>query len=95
MKFVKEKKEVRRKQFKLGRNAFSLKVRLKITTTRETILEKIILTLLISNDIKKVCNVMTNDKKNVNFCNLQTVTIPADKKKCQFFSHRSPHVKGN
>ena len=39
-KFVKQKKEVRRKQFKPERNALLQKLILLITTTIETILEK-------------------------------------------------------
>ena len=85
MKFVKQKKEVRGKQFKPERNAFLLKVQLKITTTKKIILEKIILKLLSSNDHKIICNVMTNDKRNVYFCNLQTVTIPGDDNNDSFF----------
>ena len=95
MKFVKQKRKVRRKQFKPERNAFLLELQLILGTTIETILGKIILKLLISNAIKNVCNVMANDKRNVKFCNLQTVTFPGVGNNDSFFSHRSPHVKGN
>ena len=94
MKFVKQN-EVPRKQFKPERNAFLLKLQLILETTIETISGKIIMKLLISNAIKNVCNVVANDKRNVKFCNLQTFTIPGYEKNDSFFSHRSPHVKGN
>ena len=64
-------------------------------STIEATLEKTMLKLLIPIDIKNVSNVMTSDNRNVKYCNLQTVTIAGDEQKCQFFSHRSPHVKGN
>ena len=82
---MKQKKEVRRKQFKPEKKAFLLKVHLIITTTIEIKLERIILKLLISSDIKNICIVTTNDKKNVKFCNLQAATIPRDAKNDSFF----------
>ena len=62
------------------KNAF-----IKNNNNKNDIREKI-LKLLISTDIKTVWDVTTNDKRNVKFCNLQTVTIPGLEKKAVFFA---------
>ena len=80
-----KKKEVWRQQFKPERNAFLLKVLLIITPTIEILLEKIVLKLLISIDVKNDCNVLINDRRNVKFCNLQTYTNPEDENNDSFF----------
>ena len=54
-------------------------------STIEAILEKTMLKLLVSIDIKNVSNVMTSDNRNVKYCNLQTVTFAGYEQKCQFF----------
>ena len=78
MKLVKQKKELRRKHFKPERSTILLKVQLIMiimASTIEAILEKTMLKLLISIDIRNVSNVMTSDNRNVKYCSLQTVTI--------------------
>ena len=54
-------------------------------STIEAILEKTMLKLLVSIDIKNFSNVMTSDNRNVKDSNLVTITIGGDEQKCLLF----------